>query len=192
MQSLDLGGVAGELLAERERRGVLEVRAADLDDVVQGRGLVRQRGVQSLERRDQLAARPPPAAMCIAVGKLSLDDWPMFTWSLGWTGVLPPRLPPSSSLARFGDHLVGVHVRLGAGPGLPDDERELVVELAAATSAAACWIASASCGSSPPIRALTRAAACLTKPSAWTISAGIRSRGPNGKFSIERSVCAPQ
>jgi len=26
------------------------------------------------------------AAMCIAVGKVSLDDWPMLTWSLGCTG----------------------------------------------------------------------------------------------------------
>ena len=25
------------------------------------------------------------AAMCIAVGKVSLELWDMFTWSLGWT-----------------------------------------------------------------------------------------------------------
>ena len=25
-------------------------------------------------------------AMCIAVGNVSLLDWPMFTWSFGWTG----------------------------------------------------------------------------------------------------------
>ncbi len=30
-----------------------------------------------------------------------------------------------------GDHLIGVHVRLGARPGLPDDQRKLVVEIAA-------------------------------------------------------------
>ena len=30
-----------------------------------------------------------------------------------------------------GDHLVGVHVALGARAGLPDDEREVIVELAA-------------------------------------------------------------
>ena len=40
------------------------------------------------------------AATCIAVGKLSLDDWPLLTWSLGWTGALPPRLPVRISLAR--------------------------------------------------------------------------------------------
>ena len=30
----------------------------------------------------------------------------------------------------IGDHLVGVHVRLRAGPGLPDDQREVAVPLA--------------------------------------------------------------
>ena len=29
-----------------------------------------------------------------------------------------------------GDHLVGVHVGLGAGAGLPDDQREVIVQLA--------------------------------------------------------------
>src|SRR3712207_9560022 len=29
------------------------------------------------------------AATCIAVGKLSFDDWLRLTWSLGWTGFLP-------------------------------------------------------------------------------------------------------
>src|SRR3546814_5849671 len=38
--------------------------------------------------------------MCITVGKLSFDDWPMFTWSLGWTGCLPPLVPERISLAR--------------------------------------------------------------------------------------------
>jgi hypothetical protein len=61
-----------------------------------------------------------------------------------------------------------------------------------ATSAAAFSITSASFESSPPMRLFTRAAACLISPSAWTISSGICSRWPNGKFSIERSVCAPQ
>ena len=41
------------------------------------------------------------AAMCIAVGKVSLDDWPMLQWSLGWTGFLEPISPPRISMARF-------------------------------------------------------------------------------------------
>mmetsp|Transcript_6371 Transcript_6371/g.8764 ORF Transcript_6371/g.8764 Transcript_6371/m.8764 type:complete len:221 (-) Transcript_6371:408-1070(-) len=41
------------------------------------------------------------AAMCMAVGKVSLLDWPMFTWSLGWTGFLDPTTPPRIWMARF-------------------------------------------------------------------------------------------
>ena len=41
------------------------------------------------------------AAMCIAVGNVSLEDWDMFTWSFGCTGVLEPSSPPAISIARF-------------------------------------------------------------------------------------------
>ena len=43
---LDLEGVAAELLAEGQRRRVLGVGAADLDDVVERLGLLDQRAVQ--------------------------------------------------------------------------------------------------------------------------------------------------
>jgi hypothetical protein len=46
-------------------------------------------------------------------------------------------------------------------------------------------------GRAPCLR-FTRAAACFTIARAWTMPIGIRSRSPNGKFSIERCVCAPQ
>jgi hypothetical protein len=36
--------------------------------------------------------------MCITVGKVSLEDWPLFTWSLGCT-ILLPSWPPNSSMA---------------------------------------------------------------------------------------------
>lgn len=32
---------------------------------------------------------------------MSLEDWDMLTWSLGWTGVLDPSWPPSISMARL-------------------------------------------------------------------------------------------
>ena len=41
------------------------------------------------------------AAMCMAVGKVSLEDCDMFTWSLGCTGVFDPSTPPASSMARL-------------------------------------------------------------------------------------------
>ena len=39
--------------------------------------------------------------MCMAVGKVSFEDWPRFTWSLGCTGDLVPMVPPASSMARL-------------------------------------------------------------------------------------------
>jgi hypothetical protein len=39
--------------------------------------------------------------MYIAVGKVSLEDCPMFTWSFGCTGFLVPSSPPRSWLARL-------------------------------------------------------------------------------------------
>ena len=39
--------------------------------------------------------------MCIAVGNVSLEDWPMFTWSLGWTGCWEPSVPPTSWMHRL-------------------------------------------------------------------------------------------
>src|SRR5262245_9561550 len=43
-------------------------------------------------RSDVLTA----AAMYIAEGNESFDDWDMLTWSLGWTGVLDPNAVPAS------------------------------------------------------------------------------------------------
>ncbi len=46
---------------------------------------------------------------------------------VGMDGALAAALPGQDLVGTPGDHFVGVHVRLGAGAGLPDDERELVV-----------------------------------------------------------------
>ena len=66
-----------------------------------------------------------------------------------------------------GDHLVRVHVRGGAGAGLEDVDRELLVVLAAADRVAASAIRSATSSSSRPSSALVRAAAALIRPSQW-------------------------
>ena len=120
--------------------------------------------------------------MCIAVGKLSFDDWLLLTWSLGWTGSLPPRLPVRISLARPAITSLAFMFDCVPDPVCQMTSGNWLSRSPRATSAAACWIASASCGSSPPMRAFTRAAACLMKPKAWTISRGICSRCPNGKL----------
>lgn len=68
----------------------------------------------------------------------------MLTWSFGWTGFFEPSSPPRISIARFemtcaeacqrrcscrrtaGTDLVDVHVGLGAGTGLEDDEGKVL------------------------------------------------------------------
>ena len=83
----DLRGVAAELLAERDRRRVHEVRPPGLDDV----GELRRPSPRA-RRRDARAparGRAPrrlTAAMWIDAGKRSFDDIGWLTSSFGWTG----------------------------------------------------------------------------------------------------------
>ena len=108
---VELRHPAGDDLAERDRRRVLQVRAADHHDAGE------------LLRPCAPACRAAPrspgsatssssttAAMCITVGKVSLLDWPRLTSSLGWTGVAGAAARPASSIGAVRDHLVGVHV----------------------------------------------------------------------------------
>ena len=39
--------------------------------------------------------------MYMAVGNVSLDDWPRFTSSFGWIGAFEPMVPPAISMARL-------------------------------------------------------------------------------------------
>jgi hypothetical protein len=63
--------------------------------------------------------------MCIADGKVSFEDCDMLTWSFGCTGCLLPSGVPASW-----QHLVHVHVELGAAAGHPHMQREHVLVLA--------------------------------------------------------------
>ena len=99
---LELRHVAGKFLAQRQRRRVLQVGAADLDDVVERLRLRRQRGrAASSATAAAGCGCASTAATCIAVGNTSLDDWLLLTSSFGWTSRPSPRSPPSSSLARL-------------------------------------------------------------------------------------------
>ena len=62
--------------------------------------------------------------MCIAVGKVSFDDWLMLMSSFGWQQLL------SGDLVRaVCNDLVRVHVGLSAASRLPYDEREMFVQV---------------------------------------------------------------
>ena len=128
----DLRRPRPDLLPERHRRRVLQVGAPDLDDVARARAALASRP-RPARRRPGAAARPSSSttATCTAVGKVSLLDWLLLTSSLGCTGDFEPELAAEDLDRAVGDDLVGVHVALRARPGLEDDEREVVVELAA-------------------------------------------------------------
>ena len=123
---LDLAGVAAELLAEPDRRRVLEVRPAGLDDRPELLLLGDQRRCGAA--RGRAAARSSIAIAAdswSAVGIVSFELWQRLTSSFGWTF-----RPPEPGRREVGDDLVHVGVGRGAEPGLVDVDRELVVVVA--------------------------------------------------------------
>ncbi|SOY66075.1 Binding-protein-dependent transport systems inner membrane component (fragment) [Cupriavidus phytorum] len=130
------------------------------------------------------------AAMCIAVGKLSLDDWLALTWSLGCTGVLLPTSPPSSWMARLAMTSFRFMLVCVPEPVCQTESGNSSGQRPSMTSAAACSMACASSGRSTPSSPLARAAHSFRMAKA-SISAGGIFSVPMRKFWRERSVCAP-
>ncbi|CFU04659.1 Uncharacterised protein [Bordetella pertussis] len=126
----------------------------------------------------------------MAVGKVSLDDWPRFTWSLGCTLRPSPRSPPSSSEARLASTSFMFMLLCVPEPVCQTDSGNSSGHLPAITSSAARMMASATCGSSSPSSALTLAAARFRRAMAATSGTGIFSVEIAKKCS-ERWVCAP-
>ena len=124
-----LRGVAGELLAERQRRRVHRMGAADLDDAGEFLGLCQQSLVQMRERRQQ---QP-----CHAVGggdmhrrrEAVVRRLPHIDVVVRMHRRLCAELAAEHEVGAVGDHLVDVHVGLRAGAGLPDPQREMIVEI---------------------------------------------------------------
>ena len=129
--------------------------------------------------------------MCIAVGKVSLDDWPMLQWSLGWTGFLEPISPPRISIARFETTSFAFMFDWVPEPVCQTTSGKWSSSLPSSTSVAAWTMALPRVSSSTPRLMLVLAAAHLITPSARTTATGCFSQ-PMGKFISERWVCAPQ
>ena len=98
------------------------------------------------------------AAMCMAVGKVSLDDCDMLTWSLGCTGVFDPSTPPASSMARLAMTSLAFMLVWVPLPVCHTRSGKWSSSVPSVTSAAAREIRSASFGSSTPSSALVSAA----------------------------------
>src|SRR4051812_43713854 len=130
------------------------------------------------------------AATCIAVGNVSLDDWPRLTSSFGCTSRASPRLPPRSSEARFASTSFTFMLLCVPEPVCQTESGNSPSCLPSSTSCAARWIASAFFASSSFSPALTCAAAFLTRARPYTTGSGMRSLEMRKKRRL-RSVCAP-
>ncbi len=123
-----LAGQAADLLAQPQRRGVHQVRAADLDDVVPLFGFVGQRVGKSLQGGNQVVLdfhghRHVDRRGEDVVGALAHVDVVVRVYRL-----LRPKAVAAQDLDRpVGDHLVDVHVAGGAGTGLEHVDRKLAV-----------------------------------------------------------------
>ena len=127
---VELGDVAREFLAERQRHRVHQVGAADFDDVGELLGLGVQRVAQLLHRGHQqvddlLGRRDMHRGRKRVVGGLRHIDV-----VVGMDRLLAAHLAAGQFDRAVRDDLVGVHVGLGAAAGLPDAQRKLGVELA--------------------------------------------------------------
>ena len=186
----DAGGVAAEFLAERDRHGILQMRAAGLEHVRELARLpietVRERSRradeaavseeqrQARRRREHVVRRLAHVHVIVRmharVGAARLAE------ELG---------------GAVRDHFVRVHVVRGARARLIDVHDELVAQVRPTESRRRpATMALAMAASSRPRAALLSAAAFLTRIVAVTRSAGARSP-LMGKFSTARAVWTP-
>ena len=130
------------------------------------------------------------AAMCSAVGKVSLEDWLMFTSSFGWQRAFPARAFARLAMTSLTFMLVWVpepvcQTTRGKCPANAP-ERTSSAALAMTANFSSVIFAGSS------VR-LARAAASFRMPKAVMISSGMVScPTPMGKFSTLRWVWAPQ
>src|ERR1041385_3830483 len=126
---LDLRGVAAELLSETNRRRILEMGAADLDDLTKLIGLGSQRRLEFFQRRneamnDTLERRQMDRRRDHVVARLPLVDM------IVWMNRAIAALAAKNFTSAVGDHLVGVHVCGSPGAGLKNVDDKLIVQLA--------------------------------------------------------------
>ena len=133
-RALDAFEIVGEharitrpFLAERERRRVLHVGAADLDDVVPGGGFGGNRIVQRLDRRHQALLHRDGGGDIHRRGKGVVGGLRHVDVIVGMNRRLAAERRAGKLAAAIGDHLVHVHVELRAAAGRPNMQRKHVL-----------------------------------------------------------------
>jgi hypothetical protein len=126
---LELGNVARELLTEGQGSGVLQVSATNLDDLLERLALCLDGVLEGNQRRQKRLLQVQNGGDVHDSGECVVGRGAHVDVVVGVDGLLAAHGAAQNLNGAVGDDLVGVHVGLGAGAGLPDDQREVVNEL---------------------------------------------------------------
>jgi len=121
----DLARVTAEFLAEADGRGVLQVRATDLQDVAEGLGFGEQCRVKLVQRGDELMDDGVESRKMNSGGDDVVAGLAAVDVVVGMNGFIAA-LAAEEFDGAIGDDLIRVHVRGGAGAGLENIHDELV------------------------------------------------------------------
>jgi hypothetical protein len=125
---VEVGDVAGEFLAQRQRRGVLQVGAADLDDV--GKRLALACRLARSWAAPAARCWPAPGGGHVDGGREDVVGRLAFVDVVVRVQQALAAHAAHQLGAAVGQHFVHVHVGLGAGAGLPHGQREFAGMLA--------------------------------------------------------------
>ena len=121
--------VAGKFLADGERRGVLQMRAADFYDACEFLGFGVESVAQFFHGGEKFLARFRGGGNVHGGGKRVVRGLRHVYVVIRVDGLFAAHLAAGDFDGAIGDDFVDVHVGLRAAAGLPDAQREMLVEL---------------------------------------------------------------
>ena len=121
----DLGDIARKFLPQRQRGGILQVGAADFDDIGEVCGLVFQTALQIAQRGHQVARDGLGRRDVHDGGKGIVGRLPHVAVIVGVNGGFDTAGVAQAFVGAVGQHFVGIHVGLGARSRLPDGQGKL-------------------------------------------------------------------
>ena len=129
--AFEQAGPAAKLLPDGERRGILQMRAADFHHVGELLGLgVDGVVARSLHCRNQRAVHALGSRDVHGRGKRVVGRLRHVDVIVGMNGLFAAHHAAGKLDGAIGDDFVGVHVGLRAAAGLPDAQRKMIVEFA--------------------------------------------------------------
>ncbi len=126
--ALDLCGIPGELLAQRQRDRVHQVGPPDLDDGREFAALVPEEAGQCLHDRQQVLRERRGRGDVHGRGERVVGGLRHIDVVIRVDRILAAEDAARQLYRPIGDHLVDVHIGVGAAAGLPDSQGKMVIE----------------------------------------------------------------